>query len=142
MRRNLGLAFCMIFFALGLGLHYSFSSPVDTSQKSKVKAQKKSSRNDQERPQYYKKWLDEDVIYIITEEEEAVFKSLKTEEERETFIEQFWGAAIRIRDPHRTNSRKSITGASRTLISIMRLESPVGKPIEGESTLRGESPTR
>ncbi|MBP1609254.1 MAG: hypothetical protein H6Q04_1489 [Acidobacteria bacterium] len=90
MRRNLGLAFCMIFFALGLGLHYSFSSPVDTSQKSKVKAQKKSSRNDQERPQYYKKWLDEDVIYIITEEEEAVFKSLKTEEERETFIEQFW----------------------------------------------------
>jgi GWxTD domain-containing protein len=90
MRRILGLAFCMIFFALGIGLNYSFSSPVDTSQKDKIKSTKKNSKDDQERPQYYKKWLDEDVVYIITDEEKAVFKSLKTEEERETFIEQFW----------------------------------------------------
>jgi len=37
-----------------------------------------------------KKWLDEDVNYIITDEEKAAFKALKTDEEREQFIEQFW----------------------------------------------------
>jgi GWxTD domain-containing protein len=38
----------------------------------------------------YKKWLDEDVAYIITDEERAAFKRLQTDEEREQFIEQFW----------------------------------------------------
>jgi len=39
---------------------------------------------------YYMKWLNEDVVYIITEPERAVFLSLTTDEERERFIEQFW----------------------------------------------------
>lgn len=39
---------------------------------------------------YYRKWLEEDVIYIITDEEMAVYKSLTTDEERDRFIEQFW----------------------------------------------------
>src|SRR5581483_11982639 len=38
----------------------------------------------------YKKWLNEDVRYIITPEEEAVFKQLSNDEERDQFIEQFW----------------------------------------------------
>ncbi len=38
----------------------------------------------------YKKWLDEDVAYIITDEERQAFKRLQTDEEREQFIEQFW----------------------------------------------------
>jgi GWxTD domain-containing protein len=38
----------------------------------------------------YKKWLDEDVVYIITDEEKKAFKQLQTDEEREQFIEQFW----------------------------------------------------
>jgi GWxTD domain-containing protein len=38
----------------------------------------------------YKKWLNEDVAYIITDEERAAFKKLQTDEEREQFIEQFW----------------------------------------------------
>ncbi len=38
----------------------------------------------------YRKWLDEDVTYIITDEERAAFKRLSTDEERENFIEQFW----------------------------------------------------
>ncbi len=38
----------------------------------------------------FKKWLDEDVGYIITDEERAAFKRLGTDEEREQFIEQFW----------------------------------------------------
>jgi len=38
----------------------------------------------------YKRWLDEDVTYIITDEEKTAFKRLSTDDERETFIEQFW----------------------------------------------------
>ncbi len=38
----------------------------------------------------YKKWLDEEVAYIITDEERAAFLRLSTNEEREQFIEQFW----------------------------------------------------
>lgn len=38
----------------------------------------------------YKKWLDEDVIYIITPEERQAFKQLSNDEERDNFIEAFW----------------------------------------------------
>jgi GWxTD domain-containing protein len=38
----------------------------------------------------YRKWLNEDVAYIITDRERATFKSLTTDEEREHFVEQFW----------------------------------------------------
>lgn len=38
----------------------------------------------------YKKWLNEEVIYIITDEERKAFGGLKTDEERQQFIEQFW----------------------------------------------------
>ena len=59
---------------------------------------KKSSKDKQksERDLYkelnsqYKKWLNEDVIYIITPEERRSFLHLSTNEEREQFIEAFW----------------------------------------------------
>jgi GWxTD domain-containing protein len=38
----------------------------------------------------YKKWLDEDVRWIITDQEMKSFKSLANDEEREAFIENFW----------------------------------------------------
>jgi GWxTD domain-containing protein len=38
----------------------------------------------------YKKWLNEDVAYIITDEERAAFKQLSNDEERDSFIEAFW----------------------------------------------------
>jgi len=38
----------------------------------------------------YRKWLNEDVLYIITDEERQAWKRLATDEEREQFIEQFW----------------------------------------------------
>jgi GWxTD domain-containing protein len=38
----------------------------------------------------YKKWLDEDVRWIITDEERAAFKQLSNDEERDSFIENFW----------------------------------------------------
>ncbi len=38
----------------------------------------------------FKRWLDEDVRYIITGDERKVFVQLSTDEERENFIESFW----------------------------------------------------
>ncbi len=38
----------------------------------------------------WKKWLNEDVVYIITDEEKKAFKQLKTDDERQTFVENFW----------------------------------------------------
>ncbi len=38
----------------------------------------------------YKHWLDQDVHWIITDQEMKAFKSLSNDEERDNFIEQFW----------------------------------------------------
>jgi GWxTD domain-containing protein len=38
----------------------------------------------------YKKWVDEDVRWIITDQELKAFKTLSNDEERDAFIEQFW----------------------------------------------------
>ena len=38
----------------------------------------------------YRKWLNEDVAYIISDEERTAFKRLQTDDERESFIENFW----------------------------------------------------
>lgn len=45
----------------------------------------------------HRTWLEEEVVYIITERERDVFLSLETVEERDLFIEAFW----RKRDPNR-----------------------------------------
>ncbi|MDH7513021.1 MAG: GWxTD domain-containing protein [Clostridiales bacterium] len=38
----------------------------------------------------YRKWLEEDVAYIITPRERDVFRKLETDRERDIFIEAFW----------------------------------------------------
>jgi len=38
----------------------------------------------------YRKWLNEDVAYIITDEERQAFKRFQTDDEKQQFIEQFW----------------------------------------------------
>ncbi|WP_158945282.1 GWxTD domain-containing protein [Granulicella sp. S190] len=38
----------------------------------------------------YKKWVDEDVRWIITDQELQAFRSLSNDEERDQFIENFW----------------------------------------------------
>lgn len=48
-------------------------------------------------PQQYDKWLNQDVVYIITDEERKAFLALSTDDEREKFIENFW----QIRNPSR-----------------------------------------
>ena len=55
------------------------------------KTRKKNARAlKQELSKPYKKWLDEDVAYIITDEERAAFRQLSNDEERDNFIEAFW----------------------------------------------------
>ena len=41
-------------------------------------------------PPKYKKWLEEEVVYIISSLEKDVFLQLETDRERELFIEAFW----------------------------------------------------
>ncbi len=62
------------------------------------KKKKKKANPDIQREEaedYFKKWLKEDAVYLISEDEESVFHSLSTLDEKEQFIEQFW----RRRDP-------------------------------------------
>jgi GWxTD domain-containing protein len=51
-------------------------------------AQKKKSSKDL--PVTYRKWLEEEVVYIITPKEKEVFLQLETDREREIFIDAFW----------------------------------------------------
>src|ERR1700744_5338644 len=41
-------------------------------------------------PDQYKKWLDQDVVYIITDEERKEFLALTTDDEREKYEDSFW----------------------------------------------------
>jgi GWxTD domain-containing protein len=59
----------------------------ERSDKSKVKSQNEL-RKELKGP--YKSWLDNDVVYIISDEERGAFKNLSNDEEREAFIENFW----------------------------------------------------
>jgi GWxTD domain-containing protein len=44
----------------------------------------------QELSKEYRRWLDEDVRWIISDEERSAFTNLSNDEEREQFIESFW----------------------------------------------------
>jgi GWxTD domain-containing protein len=70
----------------------SSSSSTDTIAKPLTKKQqaKKQKELEKELMGPWKKWLNEDVVYIITDEEKQAFKRLKTDEERQQFVEQFW----------------------------------------------------
>lgn len=60
-------------------------------------AQKQTRKPSSNSPQsdlksVYERWVDEDVAYIVTPEEKRAFLLLKSDAERERFIEQFWQA--------------------------------------------------
>jgi GWxTD domain-containing protein len=84
--------------ALALGILVSGSNVVVPAQQ-KEKKQKNDQQTDvqdrernvkKEGTNAFKKWIDEDVVYIITPEERKAWNKLKTDEEREQFIEAFW----------------------------------------------------
>src|SRR5436309_10120277 len=69
----------------------SASLPVVAQKKNEPKKQdNKKSREVEVGNRALRKWLDEDVAYIITDEEKTAFKALKTDDEREQFVESFW----------------------------------------------------
>ena len=59
-----------------------------------------SAAKHEEAVDYFQKWLREDAVYIIADEERTVFEKLVSAEEKERFIEQFWTR----RDPDRKTS--------------------------------------
>jgi GWxTD domain-containing protein len=63
--------------------------PLKRPPSEKQKKQQKRNLN-VELSKTYKKWLNEDVVWIITDEERAAFKQLSNDEERDNFIEAFW----------------------------------------------------
>jgi GWxTD domain-containing protein len=63
--------------------------PLKRKPTEKQKKQQKASLKI-ELSKVYKKWLNEDVVWIISEEERAAFKQLSNDEERDNFIEAFW----------------------------------------------------
>ncbi|MBI4456311.1 MAG: GWxTD domain-containing protein [Acidobacteria bacterium] len=84
-------------FAILLSLLiFTFTQPAGQNAKKDTKTAKEQEDN------YFKEWLNEDVVYIITPEETAVFQKLSTPEEKENFIEQFW--ARRDPDPSMANN--------------------------------------
>ena len=85
--------------ALALGILLFGSTAVPAQQKNKSADQQdvpERQRNvKKEHSNMFKKWIEEDVAYIITSEERKAWNKLQTDEEREQFIEAFW----RRRDP-------------------------------------------
>jgi GWxTD domain-containing protein len=102
------LAYCSIFVLCSVCLLFlsqrgataqsKTPTPAATPAKPETVAKPKSAKaikKDEERLKKeletpYKKWLEEEVNYIISDEERKGFKALNTDEERENFIEQFW----------------------------------------------------
>ena len=102
----------ILFVALGCGLIFSpptrlrAQQSADSSKQAQTAADQdvdplKRERSDKEKfaaqkavrqelKGAYKTWLDQDVTYIISDEERKAFKNLSNDEEREAFIEQFW----------------------------------------------------
>ena len=59
-------------------------------QKSEKQKKEQEKKLKKELGQNYKKWLEEDVRWIILDDEMQAFKQFSNDEERENFIEQFW----------------------------------------------------
>ena len=102
-----------LFAAVGCGLFFAYSGSLraqqaDTSsqgvrtplqdqetdplkrQRSDEDTRKAQKAVRQELKGAYKSWLEQNVPYIISDQERKAFKNLSNDEEREAFIEQFW----------------------------------------------------
>ncbi len=73
-------------FVLSLGVSGIFAQEDPPSQDPSSNPRKVRKEIDK----IYKDWVNKDVAYIITKEEKKAFEQLKTDEERENFIANFW----------------------------------------------------
>ncbi len=85
----------------------------------------------EEREDYFQKWLREDIVYIITEEERDVFQRLTTPEEKEKFIQQFWYR----RDPDMRTSANEVKEEHYRRLAFVNERFGSGRP--GWQTDRG-----
>jgi GWxTD domain-containing protein len=100
----------------------------ERSDKAKFAAQKAVK---QELKTAYKNWLNQDVAYIISDEEGKAFKNLSNDEERDAFIEQFW---LR-RNPNPDSPENEFREEHYRRIAYANEHFPAGKP--GWKTDRG-----
>lgn len=91
-------------------------------------------------PTPYQEWLDEDVLYLITEEERAEFEKLVTSQERDSSSAISGRAAIQIPGYQKTSSRKSVTAGSLMSTSILPPKSPDTRPTAAASTYSTAGP--
>jgi GWxTD domain-containing protein len=80
----LSLLVILTFSFTGLALQQS------QEKQQKTEPEKKKEEKAPALSKKYQMWLDEEVVYIISESEKDVFKSLRTDQERENFIKIFW----------------------------------------------------
>jgi GWxTD domain-containing protein len=71
-------------------IHSTAGSPATTAAEPPMKQPALPARTQIVVENAYTRWLNEDVVYIITPEERAAFLGLSTDAERDRFIEQFW----------------------------------------------------
>ncbi|MDD8031030.1 MAG: GWxTD domain-containing protein [Acidobacteriota bacterium] len=88
MRKKWFYLLLVLVFSLSLAPGQSFTQSTikSKSTKEQIKAL----------PEKYRKWLEEEVVYIISDREREVFLSLENDRQREIFIEAFW----KQRDPN------------------------------------------
>ena len=101
MRSRVLLAFCTI-FALVVGTRAADDKDSKKASQDKAKREtvakpmtEKQKRQAEDRLRKelaspYNKWLDEEVRWIISDEERTAFKRLQTDDEKQSFIENFW----------------------------------------------------
>ncbi|UCC38182.1 MAG: GWxTD domain-containing protein [Candidatus Aminicenantes bacterium] len=86
-----------------------------------------------ELPQEHKKWLEEEVVYIISPIERDVFLKLQTDRERELFIQAFWNH----RDPTQGTPENEFRKEHYRRISYANYSFGRGVPKPGWKTDRG-----
>jgi GWxTD domain-containing protein len=84
-------------------------------------------------PERYKKWLEEEVVYLIAPLEKEVFLQLQTDRERELFIEAFW----KQRDPTPGTPENEFKKEHFRRINYVNHFFGRGAPIPGWRTDRG-----
>src|SRR5215475_1189668 len=90
------LIFALALSSFALSSFGAFAQDEKQDKKSEERKKEKAKKSQEEKFRSgYKRWVDEDVRWIITNEERKIFNSLKTDDEREQFIEGFWT----LRDP-------------------------------------------
>jgi GWxTD domain-containing protein len=84
-------------------------------------------------PERYKKWVDEEVVYIITKRERDVFLKLQTDKERDIFIEAFW----KHRDPLPETPRNEFEEEHYRRLNYANATFGRSSPLPGWKTDRG-----